>query len=129
MKKRLLVASAVALVLGLIEASVDTKMASADYPVTALAFFGIVFSRTLIGAVLGISSLKQLAWWLHGIIIGTLLSVPAGITIYGFVVNWSPLWAAGLCAKVIGVGLIIGLLVELVTTMLFNQPMEGKKGL
>ncbi len=73
-----------------------------------------ILSRTLIGFTIGISILK-IQWWLHGIFIGALYSLPAAF--YGFYV---PGKEAFIFWGFFVMGIIYGFLIELFTTIIFK---------
>jgi len=89
----------------------------------------IIFSRTLMGFAIGISILNIRQWWLHGIILGILFSLPLAIS--GMMAE-SPEFSAGMMvASTLVMGAIYGLLIELITTVLFKAgrsfPASGEK--
>ncbi len=76
----------------------------------------IIFSRTLIGFAIGISSLK-FHWTYHGLLLGFIFSLPLAFS--GFMASEGELvWIFG--ATVI-MGMIYGLLIELITSVLFKS--------
>ncbi len=126
MRKRIIIATLTALVLGLLDWSIDAKLAAmGGYPLAAAIAASIVVSRTLIGTVVGISALKIFPWWAHGMIIGAILSLPAALANLA----WGYPWGLIFGAKVIVLGLVYGILVELVTSVFFDAPMVGKKSI
>jgi len=74
----------------------------------------ILVNRTLIGFTIGISLLK-IGWWLHGIIIGALVSLPMALN--GFYV---PEKALFIFLGTIIAGIVYGFLTELFTTVVFK---------
>ncbi|NPE27336.1 hypothetical protein HNV12_05025 [Methanococcoides sp. SA1] len=108
MTKRITIATSMGLICGL----VCMMMASSDptQPVELGIKLSILFGRTLLGFTIGISALKM-KWWLHGIILGFLTSIPMGVPL----LEQMPLLVA-----TIVMGIIYGILIELVTTVIFK---------
>ncbi|TEU00309.1 MAG: hypothetical protein E3J23_02955 [Candidatus Stahlbacteria bacterium] len=75
----------------------------------------IILSRTMMGFAIGISVLKM-KWWLHGIILGAIFSIPMA-----FNTLFSPQNAIYIFLGTIFFGIIYGLLIELFTTIIFKQ--------
>ena len=71
----------------------------------------ILFSRTLMGFTIGISAFKM-RWWLHGIVIGFVTSIPMTITVMD---------RTDIFIGTFVMGMIFGLLTELITTKLFKE--------
>jgi len=88
-----------------------------EIELTLAMILGIIFNRAMIGFVIGISGLKRLNFFLHGIIVGLVVTLPmsiyplAGGEITGFIL----LEVAGA---------VYGLLIELIVTKLFRAPIE-----
>lgn len=104
----------IATILGLIFGFVCWVMASSSGPQPWYMAVSIIISRTLIGFTIGISVLK-LPWWLHGIIIGALFSLPMGFS--GLYVPERGMFI--LTGSII-MGIIYGFLIELLTTTIFK---------
>lgn len=80
----------------------------------------IIASRTLIGFAIGISVLNM-HWSLHGLLMGLLFSLPIGFST--LMAPESPeMTKTVLFVSTLVMGLIYGLLVELITTVLFKAP-------
>ena len=77
----------------------------------------ILFSRGLMGFTIGISAIR-LKWWLHGIAIGLIGSIPMAIPVMD---QPSIMFGTFL------MGIIYGFLIELITTKLFKEPAVGTK--
>jgi len=77
----------------------------------------ILFSRGLMGFTIGVSAIK-LGWWLHGIIIGLIGSIPMA-----FPVMDEP----GIVFGTFLMGAIYGFLIEFITTKLFKEIPAGNK--
>jgi len=76
----------------------------------------IVLSRTMLGFTIGISALR-LNWWLHGIVLGFICSIPMAIPVLADV---------KIAAGTLFMGLIYGILIELVTGKLFKAKGVGQ---
>jgi len=76
-----------------------------------------IFIYALMGFVIGISSWK-IKWWLHGMLIGLLFGISNG---------FGALWMTEICAitfiSIIIIGLVLGFLVELITSLGFKARM------
>lgn len=79
-------------------------------------FFALstILSRTLIGFAIGISILK-IKWWLHGIIMGFVFSLP--MAFQGFYVPGKEMF---IFLGTIIMGIIYGFFIELFTTVVFK---------
>ncbi|MBE0433559.1 hypothetical protein IBX73_08870 [candidate division WOR-3 bacterium] len=109
-KKRLLIAT----VFGVLSGIVCWILASCEGPQPWYFAVSTIISRTLIGFAVGISILK-IQWWLHGIIIGFLFSIP--MALQGFYV---PGREAFILVGTIVMGIIYGFFIELFTTVVFK---------
>ena len=76
----------------------------------------IVLSRVLLGFMIGISALR-LKWWLHGIVLGIVMSTPMAVQVMD-----KPQIMIGTFVM----GIIYGVLTELITSILFKakQPLD-----
>ena len=81
-------------------------------------FFAVstILSRTLIGFAIGISVFK-IKWWLHGIIIGFIFSLP--MAFQGFYI---PGKESYIFLGTLIMGIIYGFFIELFTTVVFKAP-------
>jgi hypothetical protein len=70
----------------------------------------ILFGRTLMGFTIGISAFKM-QLWLHGILLGFVTSIPMAIPVMG---------QMDIFIGTFVMGMIYGLLTELITTKLFK---------
>ena len=75
----------------------------------------IIFSRALMGFTIGVSALR-LGWWLHGIVIGIIASIPMAFSV---------LDKTDILISTIIMGLIYGFLTELITSILFKAKPVG----
>lgn len=107
--KRLFIAT----LFGLIFGFVCYGLASASGPAWFI-IVSIILGRTLIGFTIGISILK-IKWWLHGIIIGFLVSLPMAFPTIAM-----PEKGMSIFIGTIVMGIIYGFLIELFTTIVFK---------
>ena len=70
----------------------------------------IVLGRTMLGFMIGISAFK-LQWWLHGIVLGIIASIPMAIPV---------MHDSMIMTGTIVMGLVYGFLTELITSVLFK---------
>jgi hypothetical protein len=79
----------------------------------------IIASRTLIGFAIGISCLRVGHWSLHGLLMGLLFSLPLAFS--GLMAPENPQFGKGaMLASTIIIGMIYGLLTEVVTSGVFK---------
>lgn len=112
--KRVLIATIMGFIFGL----VCMYMAgSGPDPIDNITKIMIVFSRGLLGFTIGVSAIR-LQWWLHGIVIGLIASIPMAI----------PVWDnPGIAFGTFLMGAIYGFLTEWITTKLFKAKSAGSK--
>jgi len=80
--------------------------------------YQIIFSRTLIGVAIGISSLNLKHWALHGLVLGFIFSVPLA---FSSMMAENPEISGGMMfASSMFMGCIYGVLIELITSVLFK---------
>jgi ABC-type multidrug transport system permease subunit len=108
--KRVLIATFVGFLCGLI----CWKMASSNGPMQWQLSVSIILTRTLLGFGIGISSWK-LSWWLHGIILGIIFSIPMA-----FSAMMAPSDQMFIFWGTIIMGAIYGVIIELVTSVIFK---------
>ena len=90
---------------------------------TAVAY-QIIFSRTLIGFAIGISIFNTGHWVIHGAVIGIIFSLPLAFS--GLMAPDNPEYSKSMMfIMTIVLGLIYGLLIEFVTTVLFKAKMPA----
>lgn len=109
-RKRLLIAT----IFGVISGFICWILASSEGPTPWFFALSTILSRTLIGFAIGISVLK-IKWWLHGIIMGLIFSIP--MALQGFYV---PGKEAFIFLGTIIMGIIYGFFIELFTTVVFK---------
>lgn len=107
-RKRVIIATLVGLICGLI----CMIMASSDpgNPISLGVKLSILFSRAITGFMIGISALK-LKWWLHGILLGAIGSIPMAFPIMN---------DPNIMIATFVMGIIYGFIIELVTSILFK---------
>ena len=117
--KRLLIAT----LLGLIFGFVCFGMASSgENEMGFILAASIILGRTLIGFGIGISRFPMKHWSIHGLVMGFIFSIPAGLGAMlgaegtGFSPNM-------MLISTIVMGMIYGFLIELITTVLFKAKM------
>lgn len=110
--KRLWIATVLGLVLGFVEWLLARGAGAIEIPWTGMVT--IILSRGVLGFAIAISCWR-LRWWLHGLALGLIFSLPQA-----FGALWTGFgWLGGLAAVLIG-GLVIGFLIELVTSVVFK---------
>jgi len=113
--KRLIVATLSGMVFGIV-CYYFAKSGSADIP--AAIRYQIISSRTLIGFTIGISSLNLKHWTLHGLILGLIFSIPLSFS--GMMAENPDFSAGSMFLSTMVLGGIYGILIELITSVLFN---------
>ncbi len=108
--KRLLIAT----IFGVISGVVCWILASSEGPTPWFFALSTILGRTLIGFAIGISVLK-IKWWLHGIIMGFIFSIP--MALQGFYVPGKEMY---IFVGTIIMGIIYGFFIELFTTVVFK---------
>jgi hypothetical protein len=109
-KKRLLLAT----LFGVISGFVCWGLSSSGGPQPWFFALSTILSRTLIGFAIGISILKM-KWWLHGIIMGFIFSLP--MAFQGFYVPGKEMY---IFLGTMIMGIIYGFFIELLTTVVFK---------
>ena len=83
----------------------------------------IIVSRTLIGFAIGISSISLRHWAIHGVVMGLIFSLPLAFS--GLMAPESPDFSyTSMFISTIIMGMIYGLLIEVITTLLFKAKMK-----
>lgn len=111
--KRVLIATVCGFVFGLV--CMFLASSNPDEPITTPTKWTIIFSRTLMGFTIGVSAIR-LKWWLHGIVIGFIGSIPMA-----FPVMDRPAIMVGTLA----LGIVYGFFTELITSILFKEKPVG----
>ena len=89
---------------------------SGPEPIPNIVKWSIVIGRTLLGFTIGISAIR-LNWWLHGIVLGLIISIPMAIP---------TLDRIEIAIATVVMGIIYGFLTELITTVLFKAKAAGR---
>ncbi len=108
--KRLVIAT----VMGAVSGIVCWQLAASGGPMGWAIAVSIFLNRVLLGFGIGISNLK-LPWWLHGIVIGGIFSIPMA-----FSSLMAPERAVFIFIGSIVMGMIYGLVTEFVTSIIFK---------
>jgi hypothetical protein len=108
--KRLFVAT----LFGVISGFICWGLASSSGPMPWHIAVSTILSRTLIGFAIGISAWR-ISWWLHGIILGFIFSLPMAFS--GFSVPGREMF---IFFGSLFMGIIYGILIELFTTVIFK---------
>jgi hypothetical protein len=92
---------------------------SSPHGLPTAAAIQIIASRTLIGFAIGISVLKLGHWSLHGLVIGLIMSIP--LAVGAMLAPEHPEFGrTAMFISSIVMGMIYGVLIELITTKLFK---------
>jgi hypothetical protein len=120
--KRVIVASLMGIVTGFIcVAFASGGPASPPAPV----LYQIVFTRALAGFAIGISILRMGHWLIHGAVLGFLFSLPLAFSNL-MAPDSAEFSRSSMFIAAVVMGLIYGVLVEFVTTVLFKARMPVK---
>ncbi len=89
----------------------------------------IILSRALLGFAIGISIFKMGHWTIRGAVMGIIFSIPLAVGGLMAPVN-SEFSSSSMFIATIVMGIIYGLLIELITTVLFKakMPVQVKAG-
>jgi len=83
----------------------------------------IIVSRALIGFAIGISCISLGHWSLHGLVMGTIFSLPLAFS--GLMAPESPEYSkAGMFIWTIVFGMLYGLLIEVITSLFFKAKIQ-----
>lgn len=101
----------IATLMGLITGIICMLLAgSGGEPISLSIKLTTVLSRTLTGFMIGISALK-IKWWLHGIVLGAIGSIPISLAI---------IEQPAIMISTFIMGIIYGFFIELVTSIIFK---------
>ncbi len=116
--KRVIIATICGLIFGFVCLGLASSNPDPAQQLSASTKLLIVIGRTMLGFTIGISALR-LKWWLHGIVIGIIASIPMAIPVFE---NTSIFIGTFI------MGIIYGVLTELITSVLFKarQPIAEK---
>jgi hypothetical protein len=109
--KRMLIATLCGFLFGLVCMGLASSNPESTETLTMTVKLNIVFSRALMGFIIGISALRM-TWWLHGIVIGFLSSIPMAISVMD---------RLDIMVGTLVMGVIYGFLTELITSILFKS--------
>jgi len=110
--KRLSIATVLGLVFGFLSWLVAGYVVTTPIPWSGAVT--IILGRGALGFAIGLSAWR-ISWWLHGLLLGFIFSLPAAFAALLFGMNWNP----GFLAVLLG-GLLIGFLIEFMTTVAFR---------
>jgi hypothetical protein len=113
--KRIIVATLSGLLCGFI---CNYLASSGDYELALPITLQIISSRTLIGFAIGISRLKMHHWAVHGLVMGAIFSLPLAFS--GLMAESVEFSKTMMLVSTIGIGMVYGLLIELVTSVIFK---------
>ena len=108
--KRLIIATVMGFIAGLVCWRLAASNGIMHWSITT----SIILSRTMLGFAIGISAWK-LKWWLHGIVMGVIFSIPMA-----FSSLMAPEQALFIFIGTIVMGAIYGFVIELITSILFK---------
>lgn len=92
---------------------------SGQNEISLILALNIILGRTLIGVAIGISRFKCKHWSLHGIIMGFVFSLPAGLG--AMLAPENPEFPhTMMVTSTVVMGVIYGFLIELITSLLFK---------
>jgi hypothetical protein len=84
----------------------------------------IIASRTLIGFAIGISVLRLHHWSIHGLFMGMIFSLPLAFS--GLMAPDNPEYSkTGMFVGTVVLGMVYGLIIEIITSVLFKARQEG----
>ena len=112
--KRVLIATICGIIFGIICMLFATSNPDAAELSTSI-IITIIISRTLLGFTIGISALR-IVWWLHGIILGFITSIPMALPIMD---------QTNIMIGTAVMGIIYGFLTELITSIFFKAKPVG----
>jgi hypothetical protein len=115
--KRVLIATGCGFIFGLVCMGMASSNPDSAATLSASVKWNIVLSRTLLGFMIGISALR-LNWWLHGIVLGFISSIPMAIAVMD---------RSEIMIGTVVMGMIYGVLTELITTVLFKEKSPANK--
>ena len=108
--KRVVIATICGFVFGIFCMLLASSNPDPAHPLTTALKWSIVISRTMLGFTIGISAIR-LNWWLHGIVLGAVASIPMALPISD---------RLGIAISTVVMGVIYGFLTELITSIFFK---------
>lgn len=116
--KRLIIAT----ILGIIAGFICCKLASSGGEELAPALrANIISGRAMIGIAIGLNKFNMKHWAISGLVLGLIFSIPSGFG--AMLANNSEYSTTQLFFMTVFMGMIYGLLIELITTVLFKAKM------
>jgi hypothetical protein len=113
--KRIVVATLSGVLFGFVCYGLASSGGALPWPIA----IQIITSRTLIGLAIGISALSLRHWAIHGLLMGLVFSLPLAFS--GLMAAENPQFSkAGMWISTVVMGMIYGLLIELITSVLFK---------
>ena len=116
MNKRVLIATALGLVFGVLNWFLAAFAAPKPLPRSAIAT--IILGRAVLGFVIG-NSAWRMSWWLHGLLLGFIVSLPAAFAVRLMTTQLEMLPNVA-SVLVLVFGMVIGFLIELLTSVVFR---------
>ena len=113
--KRVVIATLCGVLFGFVCMFLASSNPDSTESLTNTMKISIVVSRTMLGFMIGISAIK-LNWWLHGIILGLIASIPMAIPIID---------RMDIAIGTLVMGIIYGFLTELITSIGFKAKSAG----
>lgn len=110
--KRVIIATILGMLCGFFCLFLASSSPEGSATLTTNIMILIVIGRTMLGFTIGISALR-LNWWLHGIVLGVVTSIPMAIPVLPDIQIFIGTFI---------MGIIYGVLIELVTTKLLKSP-------
>jgi MFS family permease len=114
--KRVIVATICGFVFGIVCMLLASSNPNATESLSTTMKWTIIISRTMMGFTIGISAIR-LNWWLHGMVLGAIASIPMAIPI---------LDRLGIAIGTIVMGIIYGFLTEVITSVFFKTKSAGR---
>jgi len=113
--KRVIIATICGIIFGFVCLGFALSNPEASSELSCSIKWSIVIGRSMLGFMIGISALRM-PWWLHGIVLGIIASIPMAIPIMDDM---------QIAISTVVMGIIYGFLIELVTSILFKARPVG----
>ncbi len=113
--KRVIIATISGVVFGFVCLGFALSNPDSSETLSSTVRWSIVIGRTMLGFMIGISALR-LKWWLHGIVLGIIASIPMAVPIIDNTV---------IAVSTVVMGIVYGFLIELITSVLFKSSPAG----
>jgi len=113
--KRIIVATLSGVLFGFVCFGIASSSGKLALPI----IFQLITSRTLIGFAIGISCFTIVHWSINGLLMGMIFSIPLAFS--GLMAPDNPEFSkAAMFISTVVMGMIYGLLIELITSLLFK---------